>query len=202
MVDTQHRDRGRLSKILNHISPPAPNNLIHNQTSNKILSKIYPTVSEKLQSIFGDRYIESDRILLKHGREVIGSARSRPPTAVIYPLTTDEISQALKICNCHQPPINIIPYAAGSSLESHILSSDHQKERISITINVTKMNQILSVYPDDMQCTVQPGVNWVKLNKALAEHNLFLGVDPAPAACIGGMVGCCCSGPSALKVTY
>merc|ERR1712228_531298 len=69
----------------------------------------------------------------------------------------------------------------------------------SITINISKMNKLLSVHQHDMQCTVQPGVNWVKLNKKLVAYNLFLGVDPAPAACIGGMVGTSCSGPSALR---
>ncbi|ETO17531.1 D-lactate dehydrogenase, mitochondrial precursor [Reticulomyxa filosa] len=52
-----------------------------------------------------------------------------------------------------------------------------------------------------MQCVVEPGVNVHYLNSQvlIPKYGLFLGVDPAPAACIGGMVGTCCSGPSAFQ---
>eukprot|EP01083_Nonionella_stella_P008868 25670_1 len=192
----------RLSKILHHLEPKMLNtkSLTRHRcnASNKTLSSVYPSIASQLTSIFGDRYTENDEILLKHGREVIGSARSRPPTAVIYPLSTDEVVQATKLCNTHEPPINLIPYSAGTSLESHILSQNAHN-RISITLNFSKMNKIVAIYQDDMQCTVQPGVNWVELNKHLSSYNLFLGVDPAPAACIGGMVATSCSGPYAVR---
>merc|ERR1719242_2181108 len=171
----------RLSKILEHLSCDlSPSNTASIPT----LSSVHPSIASRLKSVFGDRYTEDDRILLKHGKEVIGSARTIPPSAVIYPLSTEEVSKVAKHCNRHTPKINIIPYAAGSSLESHILSSN-QEGRVSISINFSKMNKVLAVYPKDMQCTVQPGVNWVKLNKHLAPNKLFLGVDPAPAACTG-----------------
>lgn len=40
----------------------------------------------------------------------------------------------------------------------------------------------------DMDVTVQPGVNWMDLNKELSRKELFFPVDPAPGAQIGGMV--------------
>ena len=161
----------RLTKILDHISCDlSPSTAVSGST----LSAVHRNIAVRLKSIFGARYTEEDRTLLKHGREVIGSARSIPPSAVIYPLSTEEVSQLAKLCNNHNPKINIIPYAAGSSLESHILSSN-QPGRVSITVNFSKMNKLLAVYPNDMQCSVQPGLNWVKLNKHLVPHQLFLG---------------------------
>ena len=195
----------RLSKILNHTDCKSNKyelnkfELSKNDCNNKILSDLYPNISIKLKNIFGDRYSEDNQLLTKHGHEVIGNARCKPPSAVIYPLSTKEVVELTKLCNFHKPPIKIIPYGAGSSLESHILP-DYDDDRIAaITINFNKMNKVLSIHADDMQCTVEPGVNWVKLNKLLSSYNLFLGVDPAPAACIGGMIGTCCSGPGALK---
>mmetsp|Transcript_5346 Transcript_5346/g.8758 ORF Transcript_5346/g.8758 Transcript_5346/m.8758 type:complete len:513 (+) Transcript_5346:35-1573(+) len=202
----------RVCKLLQHTAPNTTNTNDHlsscatsNQTdhefTHRLLSDVYPSTAKQLQRMFGSRYTEDEKVLRKHGREVIGNARSKPPASVIYPTSTDEVVSLVKICSSHSPPINIVPYAAGTSLESHILRHDNGKgTRQSITINLSRMDKVLAVYPEDMQCTVQPGVNWVKLNARLsAEHNLFLGVDPSPSACIGGMIGTCCSGPSALK---
>lgn len=183
----------RLSKLLQHCESTATE--IHNNPtqSNKYndirfqstpsipLSHSYPSLANILRNIFHDRYSENPKILEKHGREVIGYARSSPPQAVIFPHSTQEIVQLLKICNTHSPPIPITSYAAGTSLESHILTGH------GIILNCSEMNKILKIYPKDMQCIVQPGVNWIQLNKKLKAYNLFLGVDPAPAACIGGI---------------
>ena len=70
----------------------------------------------------------------------------------------------------------------------------------SICIDFSKyMNKLINIYQDDMQCIVQPGINWKELNKKLKSYNLFLATDPSPRACIGGMIGTCCSGPSAIR---
>ena len=79
----------RLAKILDHMSC----NLSHSTAaSGSTLSAVHGNIAQRLNSIFGDRYTEDDRTLLKHGREVIGSARSIPPSAVIYPVSTEEVS--------------------------------------------------------------------------------------------------------------
>ena len=189
----------RLHKLLDQLSYNNSDKIIcnHNVVSQQqqpLLSQKYPELTSKLKNILGSRYSEDNKILYKHGREVIGYARSSPPNAVIFPINTEEVVKIVKLCNNNNPPISLTPYAAGSSLEGHIINKDG-----GITISFAKMNKILKVYPTDMQCVVEPGVNWVKLNKYLKQYNLFIGVDPAPAACIGGMVGTCCSGPSALK---
>eukprot|EP01083_Nonionella_stella_P278752 947998_1 len=154
----------RLSKILSHItSSNIPHSSITSSNDYPLLSLTYPSVSKQFTNLLGNRYTEDDAVLIQHGREVIGHARSSPPAAVLFPLSTKEVVQITTICNNHSPPIYIIPYAAGSSLESHIIKNKNR--HITITISFAKMDQIIKIYPEDMQCTVQPGVNWVKLNK-------------------------------------
>ncbi|KAI8177135.1 D-lactate dehydrogenase [Colletotrichum sp. SAR 10_77] len=50
-----------------------------------------------------------------------------------------------------------------------------------------------------MDVVVQPGVNWVDLNKRIQSSGLFLPMDPSPTATIGGMVSTNCSGTNAFR---
>jgi D-lactate dehydrogenase (cytochrome) len=61
------------------------------------------------------------------------------------------------------------------------------------------MDKVIAVRPDDLDCTLQPGVNWMQLNEVLKQDKLFFPVDPGPTAKIGGMVGTNCSGTNAYR---
>lgn len=43
-----------------------------------------------------------------------------------------------------------------------------------------------------MDVVVQPGINWMELNKQIAGDGLFLPMDPSPTASVGGMVSTNC----------
>lgn len=43
-----------------------------------------------------------------------------------------------------------------------------------------------------MDVVVQPGVNWMDLNRQIAQDGLFLPLDPSPTATVGGMVSTNC----------
>eukprot|EP00173_Palmaria_palmata_P002418 Plantae.Rhodophyta-Palmaria_palmata.ctg2553.p1 GENE.Plantae.Rhodophyta-Palmaria_palmata.ctg2553~~Plantae.Rhodophyta-Palmaria_palmata.ctg2553.p1 ORF type:complete len:474 (+),score=123.95 Plantae.Rhodophyta-Palmaria_palmata.ctg2553:88-1422(+) len=133
-----------------------------------------------------------DDELEQRGKEMSGYATPANPQVVIWPETTDEVSKVMKIANKYKIPV--VPYAAGTSLEGHTVASNG-----GITLDVKNMAQVLAVNVEDMDCVVQPGVGWMQLNDHCAEHGMFLGVDPAPGACIGGMCGTCCSGTNAVR---
>ncbi|KAL5343483.1 hypothetical protein BJX70DRAFT_354284 [Aspergillus crustosus] len=112
--------------------------------------------------------------------------------AVVYPQNTEEVSKTVAICYTHNVPI--VPYGAGSSVEGNS-SSPYG----GIVIDVSRMNKIVDFYPKDMDVVVQPGVNWIDLNKTIENEDLFLPLDPSPTATIGGMISTNCSGTNAFR---
>lgn len=128
--------------------------------------------------------------------------------AIVYPKSTEEVSKAAAICSQHNVPIGMscsnwqvsatltiqVPFGAGSSVEGNFASPYS-----GIVIDLTFMNKIVAFHPDDMDVVVQPGVNWVDLNRNIEGEHLFLPVDPSPTATIGGMVSTNCSGTNAFR---
>lgn len=131
------------------------------------------------------------RELERHGVERSGHAAPGLPQAVAYPTSAAEVQAVVRACAARGVPV--VPYAGGTSLEGHTVAV-----RGGVTLSFARMARLLRVSADDMDCTVEPGLGWVALNRELAPHGLFLGVDPSPAACVGGMCATRCSGTKAL----
>lgn len=160
---------------------------------NKPFEDQYPGVYNQLVAAVGEDRVTLDEDELERcGKEMSGYATPSNPQVVIFPETTEHVSMVLKIANKYKIPV--VPYAAGTSLEGHTIAS-----KGGITLDVKDMCKVLQVNVDDMDCVVQPGVGWMQLNDHVAEYGMFLGVDPAPGACIGGMCGTCCSGTNAVR---
>lgn len=114
------------------------------------------------------------------------------PVAVVYPRSTADVAAIARICYEYNAPM--VPFGAKSSVEGNF-SSPHS----GICIDFAHMDQIIALRPDDMDVTLQPGVNWVDLNNQIAHTGLFLPLDPSPTAQIGGMVATNCSGTNAMR---
>lgn len=112
--------------------------------------------------------------------------------AVAYPRSTDNVVAIAKVCNARNVPM--VPYGAGSSVEGNF-----SQPYSGICIDCTRMDRIIAFRPEDMDVTVQPGVNWMDLNAENAESGLFFPMDPSPTATIGGMVSTNCSGTNAMR---
>lgn len=155
--------------------------------------KQYPGVYRDLVAKLGEDRVSLDEDELEQrGKEVSGHATPSNPQVIVFPETTQHVADVMKIAHARNIPV--VPYAAGTSLEGHTVAI-----RGGICIDMKEMNRILAVNVQDMDCVVQPGVGWMQLNDYCKDHNMFLGVDPAPGACIGGMCGTCCSGTNAVR---
>lgn len=114
------------------------------------------------------------------------------PFCVVYPSTTEEVSEVMKIC--HSRRIPVVGYSGGTSLEGHFTPT-----RKGISIDFARMDKIVTLHRDDLDVIVQPAVGWEHLNEELAKDGLFFPPDPGPGAMIGGMIGTGCSGTNAYR---
>ncbi|GAP88180.1 putative glycolate oxidase [Rosellinia necatrix] len=117
---------------------------------------------------------------------------SQKPFMVVYPGSTEQVSQIMKIC--HSRRIPVVGYSGGTSLEGHFTPT-----RGGICVDFRRMNKILHLHKDDLDVVVQPAVGWEHLNEELSKDNLFFPPDPGPGAQIGGMIGTGCSGTNAYR---
>ncbi|KAI5927239.1 hypothetical protein F4810DRAFT_699099 [Camillea tinctor] len=114
------------------------------------------------------------------------------PFMVVYPASTEEVSEVMKICHARRIPV--VGYSGGTSLEGHFTPT-----RGGICIDFGRMNKILELHKDDLDVVVQPAVGWELLNEQIGKENLFFPPDPGPGAQIGGMIGTGCSGTNAYR---
>lgn len=149
-----------------------------------------------LRAIVGEDNIStSDADLDSHsGSEWSSHLRgdSERPFAVVAPASTEQVSAIMKVC--HSRHIPVTAYSGGTSLEGHFAAT-----RGGICIDFNRMDALLELHADDMDCVVQPALGWQDLNEQLAAHGLFFPPDPGPGAMIGGMVGTGCSGTNAYR---
>ncbi|KAJ3332331.1 hypothetical protein HDU93_009153 [Gonapodya sp. JEL0774] len=114
---------------------------------------------------------------------------------VVYPESEEEVAAVLKICNKWRVPVT--PYGSGTSIEGNTVPTKAVAH--GVVLDISRMNKILAVYPDDMQATVQGGVSWNDLNAEVEEYGLFFAPDPGTGASIGGMCATSCSGTRAYR---
>lgn len=145
---------------------------------------------QALQELLQDRITLQSDVLKAHSKDLSWHP-SHLPDAVCYPIDNEEVAAITEICNTHQTPI--IPYGTGTSLEGHILPVAG-----GITVNLSKMNRILSFNEIDQDCTVQAGVSKFQLNNFLKDKGLFFAAGPGIDASIGGMMATGASGANAV----
>ena len=127
----------------------------------------------------------------QHGRDESPFTHIPPPAAVFAENTTD-VADAVKLAAAHKVPV--IAFGTGSSLEGHLLAVQG-----GISIDVARMNQVLSVNAEDLTVTVQPGVTRKAVNEAVKDQGLFFPIDPGADASIGGMAATRASGTNAVR---
>lgn len=133
----------------------------------------------------------NETVLINHGQDESYHTPALP-NIVVFPYTKEDVSNILKLANTYQVPV--IPFGAASNLEGQIIPYEG-----GISIDFNEMNNIVSIEPENLLVTVQPGVRRLQLNQALKKHGLFFPVDPGADATLGGMAATNSSGTTAVK---
>ncbi len=132
----------------------------------------------------------------KAEREAHGQSETHfapmPPDAVAWPRDTAEVSAIMRICATHECPV--IPFGTGTALEGHTLAP-----KGGLSLDMSRMNRLLAVHPEDMDCVVQPGLTREELNRELRATGLFFPIDPGANASLGGMAATRASGTTAVR---
>jgi D-lactate dehydrogenase (cytochrome) len=128
----------------------------------------------------------------QHGRDESPFTHVPPPAAVVFAESTQDVADAVKLAAQYKVPV--IPFGVGSSLEGHLLAVQG-----GISVDVSRMNKVLSINAEDLTVTVQPGVTRKQLNEEIKSTGLFFPIDPGADASIGGMCATRASGTNAVR---
>ena len=145
----------------------------------------------ELRKLFPDRLSTAQAIREHHGRDE-SSYDPMLPDAVLFAQSTEDVAQAVALCNRYCFPV--IAFGTGTSLEGHVLALQG-----GLSIDLSQMNAVLAVNPEDLTVTVQSGVTRKQLNTEIKDTGLFFPIDPGADASIGGMAATRASGTNAVR---
>jgi D-lactate dehydrogenase (cytochrome) len=168
-------------------APAALNHLVPDVAQREVPAALVAA----LQAQFGDRFSTAMAVREQHGRDE-SSFQVPPPAGVVFAESTADVAAAVALANQHRVPV--IPFGVGSSLEGHLLAVQG-----GISLDVSRMNKVLSINAEDLTVTVQPGVTRKQLNEEIKSTGLFFPIDPGADASIGGMSATRASGTNAVR---
>jgi D-lactate dehydrogenase (cytochrome) len=140
---------------------------------------------------FGNRVVTSQAVREQHANTLTW-VENQPPDIVVYPQSTAEVAEIVKLCASHQVPV--VPFGTGTSFEGHTNAPYG-----GVSVDTSMMKKVIAVHPEDLDCVIEPGVTRKELNEHLRDQGLFFPIDPGADASLGGMVGTRASGTNAVR---
>src|SRR5271155_2149211 len=153
-----------------------------------------PPLIDRLRTILGrDGVLTTPSDLLVYECDGYTIEKNRPDV-VVFPTSTEQIVQIVKLCNEQQVPF--LARGAGTSLAGGCLAVGG-----GVMISLTRMKRILEVSVRDRYAVVEPGVVNLWLTNHLKPHVYHFAPDPSSqgACTIGGNVATNSGGPHTLK---
>lgn len=151
-------------------------------------------ILDKLTAIVGENYIFTDQETRNHYGHDETEDYVFPPSVVVKPANTQEISEIIKLANDYKIPTT--PIGARTGLSGGALSIYE-----GIGLSMERLNKIIEIDEQNLQVTVEPAVITQVLRETIAEKGLFYPVDPSSmGSCwIGGNVAENSGGARAVK---
>ncbi|MCF1484469.1 MULTISPECIES: FAD-binding oxidoreductase [Rhizobium/Agrobacterium group] len=149
------------------------------------------TVLGLLKQSFGERFQTGQSFREQHAHTTT-YLPAQLPDGVVFVESAEDVKTVVRTCAQHKVPM--VPFGVGSSLEGQVNAAHG-----GISIDFTRMDTVIEVNAEDLDCTVQPGVTREALNTYLRDTGLFFPIDPGANASIGGMASTRASGTNAVR---
>src|SRR3981081_2499024 len=162
-----------------------------NRARSQTRSGAVAAVIAELAAQFGNRLVTSTAVREQHANTTTW-VENEPADAVVFPQTTQDVQQVVRICAAHGVPV--IAFGTGTSLEGQVNAPQG-----GVCIDMRDMNRVLAVHAEDLDCVVEPGITRKALNEHLRDQGLFFPIDPGADASVGGMAATRCSGTNAVR---
>ena len=151
-----------------------------------------PAVVDQLRKIAGrDAVLDRPEDLMMY--EYDAGVRKSTPAAVVFPQTTEQVSEIMRLATSAGFPI--VARGAGTGLSGGSIAPEG-----GVVLAFARMNRILEVDADNMRAVVQPGLVNQTLSDNVAHLGLYFAPDPSSqkACTIGGNVAENSGGPHTL----
>lgn len=167
------------------------------------MMQVMPSIAEfnnwdqiipEIKSIVGDAFVfVDDENKNKYAHDETENLHFLPDI-VIKPISAEEISAVMKLCNQYKIPVT--PRGAGTGLSGGALPL-----KGGVVISFERMNKIIEIDERNLQVTTEPGVITEVLQQAVKDKGLFYPPDPSSkGSCfIGGNIAENSGGPKAVK---
>jgi glycolate oxidase subunit GlcD len=147
----------------------------------------------RMEAIVGKKYVRhsnADIELYSYDASLV----SGKPGLVVFPSSTEEVSQVMRAA--HAEKIPAVARGFATNLSGGVITRDG-----GLVVSLSRFNKILSINPESRYAVVQTGVTNLEVQEAVAPLGMFFPPDPASqkVATIGGTVGENSGGPRCLK---
>lgn len=140
-------------------------------TGRKTTNASKPDVLESLSSIVGSKHL----IIAPEKVEPYGADAVKekfPPEAVVFPESTNEVSEILKLANEAKFPVTARGGGVGYTGGAVPLDG-------GIVLGTDRMNKILEISEENLYAICQPGIRTIEIQDAVADKGLLFPPDPA-----------------------
>ncbi len=132
-------------------------------------------IRSRLSAIVGAENFSDDPIQLRMYETDFSYTPAGAPNYVARPASSEEVAEVIKVCNAHAIPV--VP----CSSKVHFYGATIPKEG-GLVLDLTRMDKILEIDPDNRRVRFQAGVTWGQLTRELREKGFRVIMPLTPPA--------------------
>jgi FAD/FMN-containing dehydrogenase len=132
-------------------------------------------IKERLSKVVGAKNCSDDPGQLEAYASDFSYTRRGAPNYIVKPGNSEEVSGVIKICNENR--VAVVP----CSSKVHFYGATIPKEG-GVVLDMSRMNKILDIDPDNRRVRFEAGVTWKKLTEALKKEGYRVIMPLAPPA--------------------